>query len=96
LAHEIKSVELPTGVTLQYAEQGDPAGIPVLLLHGYSDSWHSYGRVLLHLPEDIRTFALTLRGHGDSSRRRWATLSGIMRRTWRHSWMLSYWKPLLL
>lgn len=68
MAHEIKSVELPTGVTLQYVEQGGPSGIPVLLLHGYSDSWHSYGRVLLHLPEDIRTFALTLRGHGDSSR----------------------------
>jgi non-heme chloroperoxidase len=68
MAYVLKSVELPTGVTLQYVEQGDPAGFPVLLLHGYSDSWHSYGRVLPHLPGDIRSFALTLRGHGDSSR----------------------------
>lgn len=63
-----KFVELPTGVRLQYVEQGEPAGIPVLLLHGISDSWHSYERVLPHLPKSIHAFALTQRGHGDSSR----------------------------
>ena len=68
MAPEIKSIELPTGVTLQYVEQGDPAAVPILLLHGLSDSWHSYERVLPHLPMSIRAFALTLRGHGDSSR----------------------------
>jgi non-heme chloroperoxidase len=30
----IRQVELPTGVQLEYAEQGDPGGVPVLLLHG--------------------------------------------------------------
>ena len=65
---KVEFVELPTGVTLQYVEQGDPTGVPVLLLHGVSDSWHSYEQVFPHLPEDIRAFALTLRGHGDSSR----------------------------
>ncbi len=65
---EIKSVELPGEVRLQYAEHGDPSGVPVLLLHGLSDSWHSFERVLPHLPESIRAFALTQRGHGDSSR----------------------------
>lgn len=68
MASEIKSVELPTGVTLEFVEQGEPTGVPVLLLHGLSDSWHSYEQVLPHLPEDLRAFALTLRGHGDSSR----------------------------
>lgn len=68
MAPEIKSIELRTGVTLQYVEQGDPAAVPILLLHGLSDSWHSYERVLPHLPMSIRAFALTLRGHGDSSR----------------------------
>ena len=67
MAHEIKSVELPTGVKLEYVEQGDPSGIPVLLLHGISDSWHSFELVLPHLPESIRAIALTQRGHGDSS-----------------------------
>ncbi|WP_052367683.1 alpha/beta fold hydrolase [Algiphilus aromaticivorans] len=68
MAPQTPSVELPTGVTLQYAEQGDAAGTPVVLLHGLSDSWYSYERVLPHLPGSIRAFALTLRGHGDSSR----------------------------
>jgi pimeloyl-ACP methyl ester carboxylesterase len=63
-----KSVELPNQVMLQYVEQGDPSGVPVLLLHGYADSWHSFERVLPHLPESIRAFALTQRGHGDASR----------------------------
>lgn len=68
MASNIKSVELSTGVTLQYVEQGDPSGTPMILLHGLSDSWHSYELVLPHLPESIHAFALTQRGHGDSSR----------------------------
>ena len=39
MASVIHSVELPNGVTLQYVEQGDLAAIPVLLLHGATDSW---------------------------------------------------------
>lgn len=64
----VKSVELSNGVGLPYAEQGDPAGRPVLLLHGFGDSWRSFALVLGHLPESIHAFALTLRGHGDASR----------------------------
>ena len=67
-APAIKSVALPSGVTLPYVEQGDPAGVPVLLLHGYTDSWHSFERVLPHLPESVRAVALTQRGHGDADR----------------------------
>ena len=43
-------------------------GIPVLLLHGATDSWRSFERVLPHLPDSIRAIAVTQRGHGDSSR----------------------------
>jgi non-heme chloroperoxidase len=64
----IKSVELPHGVKLPYVEQGDPSGVPVILLHGYTDSWHSFEPVLPHLPESIHAFALTQRGHGDADR----------------------------
>ena len=60
-------VELRTGVTLEYAEQGDHSGTPLLLLPGLGDSWHSFKPVLDHLPDSIRAFALTLRGHGDST-----------------------------
>jgi non-heme chloroperoxidase len=61
-------VELPTGVRLQYIEQGRADGIPVVLLHGVTDSWRSFEPVLPHLPETIHAFAISQRGHGDSSR----------------------------
>ncbi len=63
-----KSVELPNGVKLPYAEQGKPSGVPVLLLHGVTDSWRSFERVLPHLPASIHAFALSQRGHGDADR----------------------------
>jgi len=61
-------VRLKTGVRLHYAEQGDPAGQPVILLHGYTDSWFSFSRVLPLLGAKYRVYALDLRGHGDSDR----------------------------
>jgi non-heme chloroperoxidase len=66
---EIRSVELPTGVRLEYAEQGDPDGVPVLLLHGATDSRVSWEPVLPHLPQSIRAIAPSQRGHGDSEQR---------------------------
>ena len=66
--HSVQSVELSTGVMLPYVEQGDPDGAPVVLLHGYTDSWRSWERVLPHLPDSIHVFALTQRGHGDADR----------------------------
>jgi non-heme chloroperoxidase len=64
----IRSIELPAGVKLPYVEQGDVAGVPVVLLHGVTDSWRSFEPVLPYLPGSIRAFALTLRGHGEASR----------------------------
>lgn len=64
----VKSVELPNRVKLRYVEQGNPAGVPVLLLHGITDSWRSYERVLPYLPASLHAFALSQRGHGDSDR----------------------------
>ena len=55
-------------MTLEYAEQGESAGVPVLLLPGALDSWRSFELVLPHLPESIHAFAATPRGHGDSSK----------------------------
>ncbi len=62
----IKSAKLSTGVRLEYAEQGDPNGVPLVLLHGYGDSRRSYDLVLSRLPKSIHVYALTQRGHGDS------------------------------
>lgn len=62
------NAQLTTGVSLNYAEQGDSAGHPMILLHGYTDSWFSYSRVLPFIPPTYHTYALSQRGHGDSER----------------------------
>ncbi|HEU0199016.1 MAG TPA: alpha/beta hydrolase [Burkholderiaceae bacterium] len=66
--YRVKTVALSTGVTLPYVEQGDPAGTPVVMLHGITDSWQSFAPVLPHLPKSMHAFALTQRGHGDADR----------------------------
>lgn len=63
-----KSVLLSTGVRMEYVEKGDAAGVPVVFLHGVTDSWRSFEQVLPRLPASVRAFALSARGHGDSSR----------------------------
>ncbi len=53
-------------ISLPYVEQGDPSGVPLLMIHGATDSWRSYEPVLRHLPDDIHAIAVTQRGHGDA------------------------------
>jgi pimeloyl-ACP methyl ester carboxylesterase len=59
-------VRLSTGVRIHYAEQGPSSAEPIILLHGYSDSWFSFSRVIPLLARDARVYALDLRGHGKS------------------------------
>ena len=65
---ERKFATLSTDVRMEYVEQGSPGGVPVLFLHGVTDSWHSFERVLALLPPEFHAFALSARGHGDSSK----------------------------
>lgn len=53
---------------LDYVEQGDLAGTPVIALHGVTDSWRSFQPLLPHLDPKLRLFALSQRGHGNSER----------------------------
>ncbi len=64
----VKSINLPGRVRLEYAEQGNSDGEPVIFLHGITDSWHSFELVLPNLPSSIHAFAISQRGHGDSER----------------------------
>jgi pimeloyl-ACP methyl ester carboxylesterase len=57
---------LATGIRMHYAERGITAGEPVIMLHGTSDSWFSFSRIMPLLPTKYRVFALDLRGHGES------------------------------
>jgi len=64
----LRHVQLETGIRMAYLEQGRRDGIPVILLHGYTDSHHSFDRNLPLLPERFHVFAIDQRGHGDSSK----------------------------
>jgi len=64
----VRSVKLRNGVVLQYVDQGDASGLPVVFLHGVTDSWRSFEGVLSRLPGSIRALAFSQRGHGESSR----------------------------
>ena len=65
-AIETRWMTLSSGVRLELAERG--SGLPILFLHGFTDSWRSFESVMRRMPEGYRCLALTQRGHGDSSR----------------------------
>jgi pimeloyl-ACP methyl ester carboxylesterase len=67
-AIHFSNVALKTGVRLRYAYQGNEKGTPVIMLHGYTDSWFSFSRVLPLLDRKYRVYVLDQRGHGDSER----------------------------
>jgi len=64
----LDAVDLPNGVRLPYAERGSRDGVPVILLHGITDSWRSFEPVLPHLPASVHAYSVTQRGHGDAGR----------------------------
>lgn len=59
-------VRLSTGIEIEYRDQG--AGEPLLLLHGYADSWYSFNGMLEALPKSVRAIAPSQRGHGSSDK----------------------------
>jgi len=61
-------VRLRTGPRLHYAESGGRDERPVVLLHGWPDSWFSFSRVMPLLPDGLRAMAVDQRGFGDSER----------------------------
>lgn len=68
MAEVDKVIELPNQLKLSYIEKGSSDGIPMLLLHGLADSWRIFEPLIQYLPESLHIYALTQRGHGDSSR----------------------------
>lgn len=62
------TVALATGIRVHYVTQGDRDGIPVIFLHGYSDTWYSFSSLLSRLSPRVRAYALDQRGHGDSDK----------------------------
>jgi non-heme chloroperoxidase len=62
------SCPVDDGVVLHGAQSRGGGGEPLVLLHGYSDSWRSYLPLMRELPSSMRLVALSQRGHGDSSK----------------------------
>ena len=66
-AHKV-SVALPDGITLAYVSQGDPAGTPVVLIHGYTDNARDWVPLIPFLDPHLHLIVVDLRGHGRSSK----------------------------
>jgi pimeloyl-ACP methyl ester carboxylesterase len=65
---DIRKIRLATGVSLSYLTHGDPAGVPVILLHGWAESSGSFDRLTPLLPPTVRALVPDLRGHGDADK----------------------------
>ena len=64
----VRTATLASGLTLPYAETGDPTGTPVVFVHAFVESWRYFEVVLRHLPASLHGYAPTQRGHGDADR----------------------------
>jgi pimeloyl-ACP methyl ester carboxylesterase len=63
-----QSVALPDGITLAYVSLGDPAGQPVVLIHGYTDNARDFVPLIPYLAPRFHLIVVDLRGHGKSSK----------------------------
>jgi len=61
-------VTLSNGVEMAYAVQGNPHGKPVILIHGYPDSHHTWDLNYQTLSRNYRVYGIDLRGLGSSSK----------------------------
>lgn len=67
MSYELKHLDLPGGNKLEYVRR--PGGDdPIILIHGYADSWYSFKGVMEYLPANFAVFVPSLLGHGRSSK----------------------------
>jgi non-heme chloroperoxidase len=64
----VPAITLESGLELSYWGQGIGSARAVVLIPGPADSWRSYNPVLVLIPDHLRVVAVSLRGHGDSSK----------------------------
>jgi pimeloyl-ACP methyl ester carboxylesterase len=57
-------VDLPGGVRMHYRDEGQPNGPPLLLIHGFSASLHTWEPWVQRLGDDYRVISIDLPGHG--------------------------------
>jgi pimeloyl-ACP methyl ester carboxylesterase len=59
---------LPNGETLAYISLGNPAGAPVVLIHGYTDNARDWLPLVPYLSPSFHLIVVDLRGHGRSGK----------------------------
>ncbi len=64
---DVKRVQTAAGLEFEAACCGDLES-PIVMLHGYGDSWYSFNGMLQALPDDKSAVAITQRGHGNSAK----------------------------
>jgi pimeloyl-ACP methyl ester carboxylesterase len=64
----MKTALLPNGVSLAYADRGPRDGIPVVLIHGFTNNARNWTPLLPYLDPRFRLIIVDARGHGRSSR----------------------------
>jgi pimeloyl-ACP methyl ester carboxylesterase len=57
MAGTVRTVRLRTDVTVPYVVRADPSGVPVLLLHPWTESMGCFDRLLPLLPATLRVLA---------------------------------------
>lgn len=67
-APETRGVEVASGVSIEYFQQGADEGVPIVLVHGVGDSFRSFEPLLAHLPDDVHVVVPSLRGDGATDR----------------------------
>jgi pimeloyl-ACP methyl ester carboxylesterase len=63
-----KTIALANGQTLAYVQLGDPAGPPVVLIHGYTDNARDWVPLVPYLSPHFRLILVDIRGHGRSGK----------------------------
>ena len=68
MSDNVQFAAIAPRLELAFLEQNEPGGLPVVFLHGYSDTARSWLPLMAELPQSFRLIAVTQRGHGDSSK----------------------------
>src|SRR5262249_10868450 len=61
-------VLLPNHQHLAYIDMGDPKGLPVVLIHGYTDNARDWVPLIPYLSKRFRLIVVDIRGHGRSDK----------------------------
>ena len=62
------TVALDTGINMTYMVSGPEEGIPIILIHGATDSRLSWAQIVPELADTYRVYVPELRGHGKTDK----------------------------